>query len=58
MSSEASVKEAFASFQGLHNRLDIMVNCAGIVGPTSVKTEDVTLEGWEAVQGGNKSGTF
>ncbi|XP_011404616.1 PREDICTED: uncharacterized protein LOC105313134 [Amphimedon queenslandica] len=58
VSSEASVKEAFASFQGLHNRLDIMVNCAGIVGPTSIKTEDVTLEGWEAVQGVNVRGSF
>lgn len=50
MSSEASVKEAFESFQALHQRLDIMVNCAGIVGPTSINTEDIPLEGWEAVQ--------
>lgn len=46
------MKEAFESFQALHQRLDIMVNCAGIVGPTSINTEDIPLEGWEAVQAG------
>lgn len=53
MSSEDSVKESFKSFaETFGSRLDIMVNCAGIVGPTSIKTEDIPLDKWETVQAG------
>ena len=31
-----------------------MVNCAGIAGPTSIKTEDIPTEQWDKVQQGTQ----
>lgn len=52
VSSEISVKEGFESFKRQFDRLDIMVNCAGIVGPSSIKTEDIPVAEWDKVQQG------
>ena len=38
--------------------LDIMVNCAAIVGPTSTPITDVTLEDWDLESAINLRGTF
>lgn len=52
VSMEASVKEGFSEFAKFSDRLDIMVNCAGIVGPNSVKSDSVTVEDFDRVYAG------
>jgi len=52
VSVEASIKEGFSEFTKFSDRLDIMVNCAGIVGPNGVNTESVTVEDFDRVYAG------
>ena len=52
VSEEASVKQGFAEFTEFSDRLDIMVNCAGIVGPNAVNSESVTVEEFDRVYAG------
>ena len=47
-----SVVAGFQTFRGAFNRLDIMVNCAGILGPTHIKTEDVEVVDFDKVYAG------
>ena len=55
VSDEKSVQKGFKEFNGHFDRLDIMINCAGIVGPNGVKVEDVTVEDFDRVYGGKFS---
>lgn len=55
VSQEASVKQGFAEFLEFSDRLDIMVNCAGIVGPNGVNSESVTVEDFDRVCAGKPS---
>ena len=41
-----------------HGKIDIMVNCAGIVGPTAIKITDYTTEDFDHIYGINLKGTF
>ncbi len=52
VSSEDSVKAGFATVQATCGRLDIMVNCAGILGPHGPKTEDVETASFDRVYEG------
>ena len=58
VADESSVIAAFEKVNAAAGRLDVMVNCAGIVGPNGVKTEDVSLSGFEQVQAVNLRGSF
>lgn len=58
VSDEKSVQKGFKEFNRHFDRLDIMINCAGIVGPNGVKVEDVTVEDFDRVYGVNLRGTF
>ena len=55
VSQEASVKQGFVEFTEFSNRLDIMVNCAGIVGPNAVNSEAVSVEEFDRVCAGKAS---
>ena len=52
VSDEGSVASAFEKFRSNFSRLDIMVNCAGIVGPNATKTEDVSTADFDKVYAG------
>lgn len=58
VSSEPSVQKAFDAIHAHFGRLDVMVNSAGIVGPTNVKIVDVPVEGFDQVQAVNLRGSF
>ena len=55
VAEEGSVEKAFQEFGKQFDRLDIMINCAGIVGPNGVKVEDVSVEDFDRVYGGEWS---
>lgn len=53
VADEASVGAGFELFRGKFARLDVMVNCAGIVGPHAMKVDDVDTEDFDRTyQGG------
>src|SRR5687767_405174 len=54
LSSQRSVREAVAAFKKKHDRLHILVNCAGVFLPTRTVTED----GVEATFATNYLGPF
>ena len=52
VADEASVAAGFEVFRAKFPRLDIMVNCAGIVGPNGTKIEGVSTEDFDRVYEG------
>ena len=54
VSSEESVRNGFESFRGKFERLDIMVNCAGIVGPNAMKAEQVATADFDRTYEGGR----
>eukprot|EP00731_Ephydatia_muelleri_P022561 Em0015g144a len=58
VAEEASVTAGFEAFRETFPRLDIMVNCAGIVGPNGVKIESVSAEDFDRVYAVNTKGSF
>jgi 3-oxoacyl-[acyl-carrier protein] reductase len=52
------VQKAIQDVVDQYGRLDILVNCAGIVGQTSVKTADYDLKVWDEVLAVNLKGAF
>ena len=58
VADEASVASAFEKIAKAAGRLDVMVNCAGIVGPNGVKITEVPLSGFDQVQAVNVRGSF
>jgi 3-oxoacyl-[acyl-carrier protein] reductase len=58
IASESSVKEGIANVDREFGKIDIMVNSAGIVGPTSIKITDYKTEDFDAIYGINLRGTF
>lgn len=58
VSSEPSVQGAIEEVVAKHGRLDVLVNCAGIVGPNGKKIEDVSVEDFDRVYGINLRGSF
>ena len=55
--SERDVELAVAHEIELHHRIDILVNCAGVFGP-SKSLLDYTLDEWRLVMDTNATGTF
>ena len=47
VADEASVSAGFETFRGKFERLDVMVNCAGIVGPHAMKVDEVNTEDFD-----------
>ena len=54
VSDEQSVCEGFAALRAKFDHLDIMVNCAGIVGPNAIKTAEVKAADFNRVYQGTK----
>ncbi len=55
---EDSVRRGVAAVAADHGRLDILVNCAGITGPTSVNISDYGAEEFDRVLAVNLRGCF
>ncbi|MDQ6479465.1 SDR family NAD(P)-dependent oxidoreductase [Dyadobacter sp. LHD-138] len=58
VSSEDDVKTAMQKVETIHGRLDIMVNAAGIVGPTNTKITDYSVEDYDHIYRVNLRGSF
>lgn len=59
IADDAAVKAGIESVTGQsEGRLDIVVNCAGIVGPTSTTITDVSIEDFDRVNAINLRGTY
>ena len=58
VSDEAQVRDAMQNVADAFGRLDIMVNCAGIVGPTNTKIVDFDVDDFDRVIAINLRGTF
>lgn len=58
VADEKSVEEGFRYFREQFDHLDIMVNCAGIVGPTNVVVEDIPTQDFDHVYSVNVRGSF
>jgi 3-oxoacyl-[acyl-carrier protein] reductase len=55
---ETSVKSGFEEVLSEDHKVDIMINAAGIVGPTGAKIEDIDYEAFENTCKVNLSGSF
>lgn len=55
---EEEVRKAILEVVDQYGRLDILVNCAGIVGQTSVKAADYDTKVWDEVLAVNLKGAF
>lgn len=59
IADDAAVKAGIEAVAGQNDgRLDIVVNCAGIVGPTATKITDVSIEDFDRTQAINLRGTY
>jgi 2-dehydro-3-deoxy-L-rhamnonate dehydrogenase (NAD+) len=58
IASENAVRAAFTHVEERFEKIDIMVNSAGIVGPTSTKITDYSLEDYDKIYGINLRGAF
>jgi 3-oxoacyl-[acyl-carrier protein] reductase len=58
IADENAVHSGIESVTGQHGKLDIMINCAAIVGPTSTKITEVTTEEFDLETAINLRGTF
>jgi NAD(P)-dependent dehydrogenase (short-subunit alcohol dehydrogenase family) len=57
VSDARSVDQVFTDLENLHDGLDILINNAGIAGPTAT-VEDIEVEEWDGCVAVNLSGTF
>jgi 3-oxoacyl-[acyl-carrier protein] reductase len=58
VSIESSVIQAMQQVEGKHGQIHIMVNAAGIVGPSSTKITDYPVEEYDKVYAVNLRGSF
>lgn len=58
VSDEQSVASAMEQIEKSFGKIDIMVNCAGIVGPTATKITDYPVEAYDKVYQVNLRGSF
>ena len=58
ISSEEEVSKAFAGVEAEFGRIDMMVNSAGIVGPTSTRITEYSVEEYDRIYGINLRGSF
>lgn len=58
ISNEDQVRDAFEKVQKKYQKLDVMVNSAGIVGPTSTKITDYPVDEFDKIYAINLRGAF
>ena len=58
VTSDSQTQTAVREVVERHGRLDILVHCAGIVGPTATKIEDYSTEEFKRVVDVNLTGSF
>ncbi len=58
VASESSVISAMTQAEETFGKIDIMVNCAGIVGPTSTKITEYSVDDYDKIYGINLRGSF
>ena len=58
ISSEDMVRQAITEVGSIHGKIDIMVNSAGIVGPTSTKITEYSTEAFDEIYQVNLKGAF
>lgn len=58
VASESSVIAAMSQVEKTFGKIDIMVNCAGIVGPTSTKITEYPVEEYDKIYNVNLRGSF
>ena len=58
ISSESQVQNAIQQAEDKFGKIDIMVNSAGIVGPTNTKITDYPVEEYDKIYGINLRGAF
>lgn len=58
ISQEAAVKQVFDQIAATYGSIDIMVNAAGIVGPTNTKITDYPVAEYDKIYGINLRGAF
>ncbi|MEO6733820.1 MAG: SDR family NAD(P)-dependent oxidoreductase, partial [Ferruginibacter sp.] len=58
VSSEEMVRQSFAQVEAAYGKIDIMINSAGVVGPTSTKITDYPTDAFDKVYAVNLRGTF
>jgi len=58
ISLESSVQQAIQQVEARFGKIDIMVNSAGIVGPTGTKITDYPVEEYDKIYGINLRGAF
>lgn len=58
IADEGIVKKAFADVESAHGKIDIMINSAGIVGPTSTKITDYPVAEYDKIYAINLRGAF
>ena len=58
ISSEEEVSKAFARVEAEFGKVDMMVNSAGIVGPTSTRITEYSVEAYDRIYGINLRGSF
>jgi 2-dehydro-3-deoxy-L-rhamnonate dehydrogenase (NAD+) len=58
ISKESDIRQAMTDIERLYGRLDIMVNAAGIVGPTSTKITDYPIGSFDDIYAVNLRGSF
>ena len=58
VSDEESIQAALSAVQAAQNRVDIMVNAAGIVGPTSTRIADYPTSAFDQIYAVNMKGSF
>jgi NAD(P)-dependent dehydrogenase (short-subunit alcohol dehydrogenase family) len=58
VASEDAVRKAMEEVEATYGQIDIMVNCAGIVGPTSTNITDYPTEAFDRIYNINLRGSF
>ncbi len=58
VASEDAVRKAMEEVEATYGQIDIMINCAGIVGPTSTNITDYPTEAFDKIYNINLRGSF
>ena len=58
VSSEEMVSQSFVQVEVAYGKIDIMINSAGVVGPTSTKITDYPTDAFDKIYAVNLRGTF
>ncbi|SHH15955.1 3-oxoacyl-[acyl-carrier protein] reductase [Chryseolinea serpens] len=58
VASEDGVRKAMEEVEATYGQIDIMINCAGIVGPTSTNITDYPTEAFDKIYNINLRGSF